>query len=118
MPKNRTMIAGALAAGLASGAAAEVTLINVFEVPEGQTDATIQSWESARDFLKSEPGYISTQLHGALLPDAKYQLINVAKWESAEAFMAATTRMRNAGVFRPVAGVTVSPALYSVIRED
>ncbi|MGB1010014.1 MAG: antibiotic biosynthesis monooxygenase family protein, partial [Thiolinea sp.] len=43
-----------------------VTLINPFEVPADKFDATVSMWEQARDFLKQQPGYISTQLHQSL----------------------------------------------------
>lgn len=108
--------AGAIAA--ATPAAADVTLINVFEVPPGQEEAVIAAWAKARDFLQGEPGYITTHLHRALQPDARLALINIAQWESAEAFEAATTRMRKAGVFPKIQGLAFTPGLYQVIRTD
>ena len=108
-----------LAMGLnAAPAIAEVVLINTFEVPEGQRGAAIAAWEDARDFLAAQPGYISTSLHGAAMPDARFELVNVAKWESPEAFLAATQAMREAGVFQPPEGVIANPALYTVIAAD
>ena len=102
----------------AAPASAEVTLINAFEVPEGQLDETIEAWEAARDFLSAEPGYVSTALHQAMKPDATFQLINVAIWESPEAFMAATARMRELKIMPPIDGLRYHPALYTVIRTD
>ncbi|MEM7378776.1 MAG: antibiotic biosynthesis monooxygenase family protein [Pseudomonadota bacterium] len=96
----------------------EVTLINVFEVPIGKLDASIAMWEQARDFLRQQPGYLSTALHRALLDDARFRLINVARWESAAAFMAASKRMRAEAGLRPIDGLQSSPALYTVIRAD
>ena len=63
-----------------------VTLINVFEVPAGSLDDAIRYWEAARDFLARQPGYISTRLHRAISPNARFQLVTVAQWESPEAF--------------------------------
>jgi quinol monooxygenase YgiN len=112
----------ALAAGItltgAAPAAADVTLINVFEVPAGKEDAVIAAWEKARDFLRQEPGYVSTALHQAIAPDARFALINVAVWESAEAFRQATARMQAAGVLPEIEGLRFTPALYRVIRSD
>lgn len=99
-------------------ALAEVTLINTFVVPEGQREATIAAWENARDFLAAQPGYISTALHSAVTPDATFALVNVARWESPDAFRAAVQAMRDAGVFTPPEGVTATPALYTVIAQD
>lgn len=97
--------------------AEQVTLINVFEVPAGSVDATVEYWEVHRDILATQPGYISTSLHRALLPDARFQLINIAQWESAEAFEAATRHMREVSTAKPPAGVKTSPALFQAIRE-
>ena len=115
---KKTALAALAAAGLAQPAAAEVTLINVFEVPEGRIAATIDAWEAARAFLSQEPGYIDTALHRSVTPTARFQLINVATWESAEAFAAATQKMRAAGVFPPIPGLAIHPALYTVVRTD
>jgi len=115
-----TTAATLAAASLAGpGAAqADVTLINAFEVPAGKQAEAITAWEKARDFLASEPGYVSTALHEAITPDARFALINVARWESAEAFQAATKRMHAAGIFPRIDGLTYTPALYRVIRTD
>lgn len=122
---NMKMKAGALAvtmgmaaATTASTAAAEVTLINVFEVPPAKLDAVMAAWEDARAFLAAQPGYIDTGLHRALSPEARFQLINVARWDSAEAFQAAIGAMQAAGVFPEIEGVTMTPGLYRVIAED
>jgi len=94
-----------------------VVLINPFTVPEGKVQESIVYWEKARDYLKEQPGYISTKLHKSLKPDATFELINVAVWESAEAFMTANQKMRNELNVQPVEGLLAAPALYDVIRE-
>ena len=96
---------------------AHVVLINPFIVPEGKLAESIVFWENARDYLKEQPGYVSTKLHKSLKPDATFELINVAVWESAEAFMAATQKMRKEVKMKPVDGLMADPALYEVIRE-
>jgi heme-degrading monooxygenase HmoA len=93
-----------------------ITLINPFTVPEDKLCDTIAMWEKARDFLKVQPGYISTALHQSLMPDSQYRLINIAKWESSEAFKAATTKMRAEGNLPRIEGVSGAPTLYTVIR--
>lgn len=99
-------------------ASADVVLINAFEVPENQREAVISAWENARDFLSTQPGYIDTALHGAITPNARFELVNIARWESAEAFMAATQAMRASGVFAPPQGTVANPSLYTVVRTD
>ena len=70
-----------------------IVLINPFTVPEGKMEESIVFWEKARDYLKEQPGYVSTKLHKSLKPDATFELINVAVWESTEDFIAATQKM-------------------------
>lgn len=112
-------LALAIAMGLNTApAVADIVLINAFEVPEGQREAAIAAWEAARDFLATQTGYISTALHGSVTSEARFELVNVARWESADAFKAATQAMREAGVFQPPDGVVANPALYTVIATD
>ncbi len=110
--------AAALAGGGASVARAEnVVLINVFEVQPGTEEEAVRYWEAARDFLSRQPGYVSTRLHRALRPDARFQLVNVAEWASAEAFQAATARMQRELAGTPPPGLRSTPGLYRVVRE-
>ena len=94
-----------------------VTLINPFEIPADKLDATVSMWEQARDFLKHQPGYISTQLHQSLKPEAKYRLINVAKWENAKTFQTAMQKMQAEIELPRIEGVKNGPELYTVIRQ-
>lgn len=94
-----------------------VVLINTFTVPSSKLNEAIAMWDSARAFLETQPGYVSTRLHQSISPDARYLLINVAEWESPEAFQNATTLMRQQGNLPRIEGVVPGPQLYSVIRE-
>ena len=92
-----------------------VILINAFEVPEGQDEQFLASWERSRDFLRAQPGYLSTQLHRSLAANADFRYVNVARWASAAAFRTATAQ--------PEFGAQAPPyrfhaALYEVVRED
>lgn len=108
----------ACAIGLAAPVSANVTLINVFEVPKGQLATVITAWEEARDFLAEQPGYLGTALHQSLAADARFRLVNIANWTSPQAYTAAVTRMRDAGVFPRIEGLGVNPSLYEVVRTD
>jgi heme-degrading monooxygenase HmoA len=92
-----------------------VVLINAFEVPEGKDEAFLQGWERTREFLGTQEGYLSTRLHRSLSPTADVRFVNVALWESAQAFRAATSQpeFRNASVPFPF-----HASLYEVVRED
>ncbi|CTQ56632.1 Antibiotic biosynthesis monooxygenase [Roseibium album] len=95
-----------------------VTLINSFEVDQNQLEETIRFWEQVRDFLASQPGYISTNLHQSLSPEAKFQLVNVAKWANPQAFQEAIKNMRESGLGTDMRGTVFHAALYQVIRTD
>jgi len=67
-------------------------LINTFEVPSGADESFLADWERAHDFLLSQPGYRSSQLHKSVELGADFRYINVAVWDSEDAFRAATSR--------------------------
>lgn len=92
-----------------------VVLINAFEVPEGEDDAFLESWERGREFLRKQPGYLSTRLHRSLSPTADFRFVNVARWESAEAFQAATSQPEFRDRPSPY---RFHAAVYEVVRED
>ncbi len=92
-----------------------VILINPFEVPEGTDDEDfLRGWERAANYMREQPGFLSSRLHRALGPDARFRFINVAEWSSPQEFQAAVTSEQ----FREIAkGASPgSPALYEVIR--
>lgn len=113
-----TLIPGANAMATEKPSTEPVTLINSFEVPENRLEETIVFWEKARDFLNAQPGYISTRLHRSLSPDAKFRLVNVARWQSPQAFQAAMIKMRESELGADMRGTVFHAALYEVIRED
>ena len=88
-----------------------------FEISPEQEDAAIVYWEKAADVMRKAPGFISTKLHRALLPETKFKLINVAQWESVEDFQNAV----QSDAFQAATTVEANlfphfPALYEVIR--
>ena len=126
--KRRSLFLGMLAtltAVFGAPAMATVTtppqpavLINVFEVPGNKLDETIASWEKARDFLKAQPGFISTKLHRSLAPSARFQLVNVALWETPADYQAAIAALRASGLMAEFRDTVFHASLYEVIRED
>jgi heme oxygenase (mycobilin-producing) len=68
-----------------------VILINSFVVHQGKEEEFIKRWKETAQVMKEQPGFIDTKLHRSLDPNAKFQFINVAHWESAEAWQAATS---------------------------
>lgn len=95
-----------------------VTLINAFTVPAGKEAETVKFWDDAAEFMRNQPGYISTALHQAVLPNAEFALINVAKWRSIDSFKTASAALRTESGIKPVEGLTPNASLYKVIRSD
>jgi heme oxygenase (mycobilin-producing) len=93
-----------------------VILINAFEVPGDQAGQFIAAWEQARDYLRSQPGYIDTKLHQSLDPEADFEFVNVARWETAEAFLAATQGPRFQESAIGLLGYKPHPSLYQAVR--
>ena len=113
----------ALVLGAASGTPVRaqggtVVQINVFEVPAGAEDATQSRWQAARDFLKSQPGYINTRLHRNLDAKGRFTFVNVAEWESPQSFRAATEAMNRAQADNKwPEGVKFTPSLFRVVAQ-
>ena len=92
-----------------------VILINPFELSHQTDDERfLLGWERAADYMRQQPGFLSSRLHRALRPDARFPFVNVAEWESAQAFQAAVMSEH----FREIAkgAPPGSPSLYEVVR--
>ena len=61
-----------------------VTLINTFTVQPDELDRLLQAWADDAALMKRQPGFISTQLHRGI--GGSSVLVNVAVWESVDAF--------------------------------
>jgi heme-degrading monooxygenase HmoA len=64
-----------------------VILVNVFQVSEADIPALLKAWENDANWMKKQPGYISTQLHQAIGGSTLF--LNYAVWESVAHFRAA-----------------------------
>jgi heme oxygenase (mycobilin-producing) len=91
-----------------------VTLINPFEVPEGEDERFVAGWERARAALAAQRGYLGTRLHRSV-GESDFRFVNLARWSSPLMFARATQRpeLRAAGADLSYAA---HPALYSVVR--
>lgn len=69
--------------------AAPVVLINLFAVAEADVSALMAAWEKDANWMKRQPGFLSTQLHRAI--GGSCMFMNYAVWESVESFRAAFT---------------------------
>ena len=66
---------------------APVILVNVFTVSESDIPALLKAWEDDANWMKQQPGYISTQLHRGI--EGSTVFMNYAVWESVAYFQAA-----------------------------
>lgn len=66
-----------------------IVLINLFTVEPADEAALLAAWSHDADFMKAQPGYISTQLHKAIGGSSSF--FNYAVWESVESFRNAFT---------------------------
>ena len=66
-----------------------IILINVFSVDPAEEDALIDAWVNDADFMKTQPGYISTQMHKGIAGSST--IVNYAVWQSVECFRNAFT---------------------------
>ena len=69
--------------------ATPVVLVNLFTIAESDIPALLAAWESDANWMKRQPGYISTQLHRAI--GGSCMFMNYAIWESVAHFRAAFT---------------------------
>jgi len=66
-----------------------VILVNIFHVAESDIPALMKAWEADANWMKKQPGYISTQLHQGIAGSNVF--MNYALWESVAHFRAAFT---------------------------
>ena len=64
-----------------------VVLVNVFQVAKEDIAALLEAWEADANWMKKQPGYISTQLHQGIAGSTVF--LNYALWESSGHFRAA-----------------------------
>ena len=64
-----------------------VILVNIFQVDEADVPALLTAWAHDAEWMKQQPGYISTQLHQGIAGSTV--LMNYAVWESVAHFRAA-----------------------------
>lgn len=66
---------------------APVVLVNLFTLDAADEPVFLEVWKDDAQFMKRQPGFISTQLHRAVGENPTY--LNYAVWESMEAFRTA-----------------------------
>ena len=94
-----------------------VVFINLFEVPAGRDEAFLARWQQVNDYMRARPGYQAHRLHRAFGDDARYRYVNVATWESAEAWRSAHDETFRGLVAQPEwREFPSTPALFEVVH--
>jgi heme oxygenase (mycobilin-producing) len=99
-----------------------VTLINVFEILADQVDTSIARWRQRATFMATQPGFLDARLHRALTKQARFQLVNIAHWESHQALHDAnaitdTEFQQHIQAATAATAITANPATYQVVAE-
>ena len=94
--------------------ASPAVLINIFTVAPADVDALLEAWEHDANWMKKQPGYISTQLHRGIGGSCTF--LNYAVWELVEHFRRAFTNpeFREALAAYP-ASVVATPHLFAKV---
>ena len=100
-----------------TGGPEPLVLINPFIMTAQDADAFVEAWTANTAAQTQAPGFRGTRLHRALSPDNPRQIVNIAQWDSAEAWEAATAGWRTGGDQDPAGGMSrrAQPALYRVV---
>lgn len=88
-----------------------VTLVNLFCVSDEMESKFIESWHKTAEQMEQQPGFIDSTLHRNLEWDKTYQYINVAHWESSDAFREAQQAV---DICEKKVDIEAHPALYTV----
>jgi heme-degrading monooxygenase HmoA len=91
--------------------ASPVVLVNVFTVDAADVDALLKAWGDDANWMKRQPGFISTQLHRAI--GESYVFMNYAVWESVDYFRQAFTHPDfRSGIAAYPSSAVASPHLF------
>ena len=94
--------------------ASPAILINVFTVAPEDTDGLLAAWEHDANWMKTQPGYVSTQLHRGIAGSCTF--LNYAVWESVGHFRAAFTNPEfRAALAAYPSSVVASPHLFEKV---
>lgn len=87
-------------------------LVNLFTVAESDIPDLLKAWENDANWMKQQPGYISTQLHRGIAGSTVF--MNYAVWESVAHFRNAFHHpdFKNA-LERYPSSVVASPHLFT-----
>ena len=86
-----------------------VYVINFMEIDPDEADTLAERWSEISSSVAQMDGFVWATLYRAVDPNAPYQFVNYAQWDSAEAHRLFAQQMAE-----PPAGVTIHSGLYRV----
>jgi len=94
-----------------------IIVINPFEVQKGKEEQSLVMWDKFAGYFRRQPGYVSAKLYRAINPDARFHLVTVAEWASADHFMDALKNLELQNILDAATDHSPNyPGLYEVIR--
>jgi quinol monooxygenase YgiN len=91
-----------------------IVLINKFNVKPEEADQFLRAWEKDATYFKSQPGFISAQLHRGIGGSGVF--VNYAVWESTELFKKALSKINLQDLLSDYpAGTVASPHIFKKV---
>lgn len=96
-----------------------ITLINVFEIPAELVDDFVEKWQEGAAVMAAQPGFRDARLHKAVSSDSRFQLINVAHWDTQVHLTAALANpaFQNAVAANAHLPMSATPGVYRIAAE-
>jgi heme oxygenase (mycobilin-producing) len=91
-----------------------IVLIHPFQVNAGQEEEFLTAWKAVDQYMKKQNGFIETKLHRSLNYNnlTTFSFVNIAHWESAEAFRTAISNDNFLLLAKDVLSFSRGPGLY------
>ncbi|MGW5107773.1 antibiotic biosynthesis monooxygenase family protein [Nocardia sp. NPDC004123] len=94
-----------------------ITVINIFVVPAELADDFLKIWAADASFMKSQPGFVSTQMNRGI--GGSQLFANVAVWESSAALLAALSNPEfQQGAAKYPDGIVTYPTAFQKIAVE
>ena len=100
-----------------------MTFINPLVVPAEREKEFLEKWDRGAEYVRGQPGFITTSLHRSVTDGSRFQYFTVARWESREAFSRATASawwiqyVRDFGFSDEAGGFQAFPTVCEQVRE-
>ncbi|MEV0465127.1 antibiotic biosynthesis monooxygenase family protein [Nocardia tengchongensis] len=94
-----------------------ITVINTFVVPAELADDFLKIWGEDASFMKSQPGFVSTQMHRGF--GGSQLFANIAVWESSSALLAALSNPEfHQGAAKYPDGIVTYPTAFQKVAVE